>query len=181
MGNFRAKWPPCTVGNDRFEVFATLRLNEKGEVSETSLEFKVPTLLPLTNSSYKLAPYNINHDCLATYIPRCIEGFRSAWCKRRDFLNKIAEFFKFTLEHDTIDQSFRSFLVESRAAPTESICCRNISDDTFIVRGICSTNHHRTFSWCKNMKLINVPQRYSPNWSLDSAARFYTDNSGPIG
>ena len=168
--------PPCIVGNDRFEVFATLRLNEMGEVTDTTLEFKVPTLLPLTNASYKLAPYNINHDCLATYIPKCIEGFRSTWCKRRDFLNKIAEFYKFTLEHDTIDQSFRSFLVESRASPKRfqsAVVTFQMTPSSLEASPPRITI--RTFSWCKNMKLINVPQRYSPTWSLDSAARFYTN------
>lgn len=167
--------PPCIVGNDRFEVFATLRLNERGEVTDTTLEFKVPTLLPLTNASYKLTPYDINHDCLATYLPKCIEGFRSAWCKRRDFLNKIAEIFKFTLEHDTIDQSFRSFLVESRASPKRpqsAVVIVQMTPASLMASAPRITI--RTFSWCKNMEVINVPERFSPNWSLDTAAQFYT-------
>lgn len=171
--------PPCIVGNDRFELFVKLFVNKNGDTTHTTLEFKVPALLPMTNASYKLTPYDINHDCLATYVPRCMEGFKSLWCKRRDFLNRFGDYLKFTLEYDTIDQSFRSFLIE--AQPEEKkfySAVVNIQMSPFFPISQGPTITIRTFSWRQNMNLIEVPPRFSPNWSIDAAVRFYINQIG---
>ena len=80
------------------------------------------------------------------------------------------------MEYDTIDQSFRSFLIEAQAEEKKfysAMVTVQMSPLFPIKAGPKITI--RTFSWRRNMAIIEVPQRFSPNWSIDSAVKFYVN------
>jgi hypothetical protein len=101
--------PPSVVSGKYVELFIVARF-DSGAKAIIDWTIEIPDAMPLSQQIANHISVRTT-DPVSACIRKYVEGIRFEWFCRRDFFVEISRHFLVTLRWDTIDQSYRTFLL----------------------------------------------------------------------